>query len=479
SEVVARRGLSPPSVDISFGLDPLGDLAAGVKGAPPWRHGELAAAVKDLAARGYRGPFVAADGRVVHNAGGSEAQELAWVLAAALDYLRMLEADGVALDDARRFLLFRLVADAEQFLTMAKFRALRRLWARVENACALAPLPAVIAAETAWRMMTRRDPFVNMLRAAVAVTAACLGGADGVAVLPHTAAIGLPDAFARRIARNMQLILLEESNLARVTDPGAGSGALDSLTDELCAASWSLFQEIEKAGGAAAALADGLIQARVATVREAREAAVARRKELLTGTSAFPDLGEVPADVLIASPLVPSPTCRGAGSAEPQGLALLPCRRLAEPFEALRDASDRILADSGARPKIFLANLGRPGDFSARAAYARNLFEAGGIEAVTNDGFSTGAAMLAAFKASGARLACLCGSDEAYEALATDAAEALRAGGAVHVYLVGRPGESEARLRAAGLGTFVFEGCDVVAVLSAAYGILQHCREQG
>ena len=119
---------------------------------------------------------------------------------------------------------FRLSADADQFLTIAKFRAVRKLWARVEEACGLAPKPAHVAAETAWRMMTRRDPYVNMLRTTIAVAAAGLGGADSITALPHTAALGLPDAFARRIARNTQLILLEESNLAKVGDPAAGSG---------------------------------------------------------------------------------------------------------------------------------------------------------------------------------------------------------------------------------------------------------------
>jgi methylmalonyl-CoA mutase len=468
TEAVARRGVAPAAASINFGFDPLGDLAAGVGDARPWQAADFAAAVTELAAQGYKGPFAVADGRVIHNAGGSEAQELAWVLATALAYLRALEAGGVALSDARRMLSLRLAADADQFLTTAKFRALRKLWARVEEACGLPPAPAFIAAETAWRMMTRRDPFVNMLRATVAVVAAGLGGADGIAVVPYTAAIGLPDSFARRIARNTQLILLEESNLARVADPAAGAGALESLTHDLCVAAWGLFQEIEKAGGAAAALAQGLIQDKVAAMRAEREGAVARRKDALTGTSEFPNIAEAPVDVLLPAPLVPSASPFAGAEAAP-----LPCRRLAEPFEALREASDRILEQTGARPRIFLANIGRLADFTARATYAKNFFEAGGIEAVTNDGFTTNADMIAAFKASGARLACLCGSDEAYEAVAIPAAETLRASGAGHVTLAGRPGPSEATLRAAGVGTFIHVGCDVVATLTAAHDVLR------
>jgi methylmalonyl-CoA mutase len=241
-----------------------------------------------------------------------------------------------------------------------------------------------------------------------------------------------------------------------VADPAAGAGALESLTHELSAAAWALFQDIEKAGGAAAALEQGLIQAKVAAVRAERERAVARRRDALTGTSEFPDIAEAPVEVLMPAPLVPL-------------TAPLPCRRLAEPFEALRDASDRILAATGARPKIFLANLGRLADFTARATYAKNFFEAGGVEAVTSDGFPSRDDMLAAFKASGARLACLCGSDETYAAEAVRAAEALRDAGAIHIYLAGWPGDSEAVLRAAGVGTFIHIGCDVVATLAAAH----------
>ena len=465
--LVQHRGKAPAATDIRFGFDPIG--AAAVAGGSPLPWGELApifnAVISDLAGRGFRGPFAPADGRVIHNAGGSEAQELAYVLAVAVQYLRALEAGGVALDAARRMLYFRLAADADQFLTIAKFRALRKLWARVENACGLAPTPALVAAETAWRMMTQRGPYVNLLRATIAVFSAGLGGADAIIVLPFTMAHGLPDRFARRIARNTQLVLLEESSLAKVTDPAAGSGGLEDLTGKLGRTAWALFQEIERAGGAWAALEAGLIQKEVAAVRAAREQAIARRKDVLTGTSDFPDLAEAPVAVLDVPRVAPS--------SYPAVLKFesLPPMRLAEPFERLRDASDRVLAQSGARPKIFLANLGRPADFTARATFARNFFEAGGLAAVSNDGFTSRDDMLAALRASGAKLACLCSSDEVYAREAADAAAAL-AGAGVPVYLAGRPGEREQALRAAGITDFIFAGCDALAALRTAHGLI-------
>ena len=232
AELVKARKLSPAAVDLRASLNPIGGFAASGASPMPWRElsKNLGTAIRGLSEQGYRGPFAVADGRIIHNAGGSEAQELAFALAAAVDCLRAIEAAGVPLETARGMIYFRLAADADEFLTIAKFRAIRKLWARVEEACGLAPKPVIVAAETAWRMMTRHDPYVNMLRTTIAITAAGLGGADNIAALPHTAANGLPDAFARRVARNAQLILLEESSLAKVADPAAGSGAIEDLT---------------------------------------------------------------------------------------------------------------------------------------------------------------------------------------------------------------------------------------------------------
>jgi methylmalonyl-CoA mutase len=471
-DVARERKYAPGGLGIRFGSDWIGAVAESGDGSilNDAIGADFAHVIQSLVNQGYRGPFAVADARVIHSAGGSEAQELAYALASALSYLRTLEAGGFGLDNARRMIYFRLAADADQVLSTAKFRALRKLWARVEEACGLEPRPAFIAAETAWRMMTRRGPYVNMLRATAAVVAAALGGADAIAVVPHTAAMGLPDGLARRIARNTQLILLEESNLAKVADPAAGSGTFESLTLALSGAAWSLFQEIERAGGAAAALAQGLIQEKVAAVRAERENAIARRKDAVTGTSEFPDLAETPPEVLAPSPHASAPAPKRGG--EKKGFVALPSYRLAEPYEALRDASDGYLARTGARPKIFLANLGKLSDFTARASYARNFFEAGGIEALTSDGFASRDAMIAAFKSSGARLACLCSSDEVYATDAAEAASALAAAGATHIYLTGRPAELEASLKSAGVGTFVHVGCDALVTLIAAHDLI-------
>lgn len=518
-----RRGHTLSELSLDLGLDPIGAMASMGKMSASWdavaqRMGDTLA---DLTGRGFKGRSFLADGRVYHEAGASEAQELVAVLAIGVGYLRALETQGHALDAARDALAFLLVADADEFFTVAKFRALRRLWAKVEQACGLTPKPIRLHAETAWRMTTRRDPWVNMLRTTVATFSAGIGGADAVTVLPFTAALGLPDAFARRVARNTQAILLEESNLWRVEDPAAGAGGFEALTDALCEKAWGLFQEIEREGGILESLKRNTLQERIALVRAQREKAVATRKEPITGTSEFPNIAEADVAVLFPSPLwggargggasasfgdggaaPPSsnsslqggraqegavaetsfPTlvrmaAEGASLAQlastaagpaPVEIAPLPSTRVAEPFERLRDLSDAYLARTGSRPKVFLANLGPISAFTARATFAKNFFETGGIEAIMNDGFSEQDKLLQAYIESKAKLSCICSSDEIYESHAVDAAKTLREAGSHPIYLAGRPGEREDQLTRAGITTFIYAGCDTLKVLSQA-----------
>ncbi|GGC73834.1 methylmalonyl-CoA mutase family protein [Chelatococcus reniformis] len=491
--LVDARKLAPDAVSIDFGLDPVGDMVrTGVSPLPvDGLLDRLGETVRDLAARGFKRSLVRVDARAVHEAGGSQVDELAFALATGVHYLRALEARGQSLEAARDALSVLLAADDDQFMTMAKFRAMRLLWARVEEACGLAPRPLGLAAETSWRMTTRRDPWVNMLRVTVAAFAAGLGGADSVTVLPLTAALGLADGFARRMARNTQLILLEEANLWRVADPAAGAGGIETLTDELAHRAWDAFQTIEKTGGIVAALGSGQVQSGIAQVRAARQKAIAQRKVQITGTSEFPNVHEAAVEVLTPAqanatphaeriaPSGPFPDLIAqarAGAAMPEGFArvatpvfaALASHRDGEAFEALRDAADAKLAASGSRPKVFLANLGPIAAFTARATFAKNFFEAGGIEALSNDGFPSNEAMAEAFKASGARIACLCSSDDVYAASAVEAVGALKAAGAGEIYLAGRPGDLEAALKDAGVTRFVYAGADLVATLTEA-----------
>lgn len=280
-----------------LGADPLGLLAR--TGDDAKLRLQLESAARMAARCTADAPGVralAVDALPYHEAGGSAAEELGTSLATGVAYLRQLTGAGLGIDDACRQLEFRYAATADQFLTIAKLRAARRLWARVAEVCGASPAASAQRqhAVTSTVMMTRRDPWVNMLRTTVAGLSAGVGGADAVTVLPFDAALGLPDAFARRIARNTQSVLLDESHLSKVIDPAGGSWYVESLTEELAGAAWAWFQKIERAGGQAAALRSGMIADRLAATWERRTEDLAHRREPVTGVSEFPHLAEPP-----------------------------------------------------------------------------------------------------------------------------------------------------------------------------------------
>ncbi|MFK0232946.1 methylmalonyl-CoA mutase small subunit [Streptomyces vinaceus] len=442
----AERQVAPAAARASFGADPLGHEAR--TGEPL----ELAGAVglaREAAAHWPGIRALTVDALPYHEAGGSAAEELGLSLATGVAYLRALTEDGASTGEALGQLEFRYAATADQFLTIAKFRAARRLWARIAEACGAPEAGAQRQhAVTSPVMMTRRDPWVNMLRTTVACMAAGVGGADSVTVLPFDHELGLPDAFARRIARNTSTILLEESHLARVIDPAGGSYYVERLTDELAHAAWEFFQTIEKAGGLAAALRSGLVAERLAATWAERSKKLAKRREPITGVSEFPLLSEKPLD-------------REPAPAGPTGG--LPRVRRDEAYEALRARSDAHLAATGNRPRIFLAALGPAAAHTARATFAANLFQAGGVEPVHDPVSVDPATAAEAYAASGADgMAVLCSSDPLYEEQAGAVAAALRAAGATTVFLAGKPGTA-----AGAVDEYVYAGCDAVAVLSS------------
>ena len=281
-------------------------------------------------------------------------------------------------------------------------------------------------------MLTRRDPWVNMLRTTIGCFAAAVGGADAITVLPFDSAIGRSDDFARRIARNTQSILHDESSLARVIDAAGGSWFVESLTDQLAERAWAIFTRIEQAGGALAALNSGAIGELLAQTRDVRSRDIAHRTAPITGVSEYAFIDEAPVE------REPLPTGATAG--------LLPRIRYADEFEALRDASEA----SATRPRVFLATLGPFGAHSARAAFAANLFQAGGIECVSGS--------VDEFAASGTAVACLCSSDKVYASEAADAVTALRTAGAQQIWLAGNADVD-------GIDGKVCTGCDALDVL--------------
>lgn len=283
------KGIQASEVRGNLGADPLGLRARTGKPQDVDSVVELAR----IAERYVKLRSVVVDALPYHEAGSSDGQELGYALATAVAYLRVLSDAGFTVEDAAGQLEFRFAATADQFGTIAKLRAARRLWARVAEVSGTnTPVPQ--HAVTSATMMTRRDPWVNMLRTTLACFAAGVGGADAVTVQPFDAAIGLPDAFARRIARNTHSILVEESRVAGVIDPAGGSWYVERHTDELARAGWAVFQEVERAGGIAAALDSGLVDEAVAAVRDARVARLEAKDDLITGVTVFPNKDEKP-----------------------------------------------------------------------------------------------------------------------------------------------------------------------------------------
>lgn len=453
---------------LALNADPLGALAR-TGGLMQDGAQSLAALARlyDLAAS-VPGAWVGlVDGRPYHDAGASEAQELACMAATLVAYLRGLEAAGHTPAQAMARMAFTLSADAQIFPTIAKLRAARRIAARIAEACGggKAARAVHITAETSGRMMARRDATTNMLRTTVACTAAAMGGADAITVLPFSWALGQPDGFARRMARNTQIVLMEESSLGRVADPAGGSWYVEQSTDELCVKAWGLFQEIEAKGGMLAALQGGHVQAMIAETAAERARNLATGREELIGVANFPELKDA------GFKGEPWPRAEEADDFAITAEAL-PLRRLGAPLEALRDAADAYTARQGHTPRVFLANLGTLAEFSARATFARNFFAAGGIEAVGEAGFSATADAGRAFADSGATVACLCSSDANYALQAEAAAQVLTAAGARHVVLAGRPGEKLEVFRAAGIGSYIYQGCDAPDILAKALAIL-------
>ena len=455
------RGVAAPGT--AFNVDPIGVLMRdGAIGAD-----DMAKAAQFAARVRKQIPAATAlrvDARPVHEAGGTEAQEIAAALAGGIAYLRALTDAGLTIGDAAASLAFAIGIGPDVLIETAKLRALRLCWARVVEASGAAPADraARIHAFTGARMLTRHDAQTNILRITTAAFAAAIGGADVITTSNFTDALGGPTPFARRVARNTQHVLLEECRLGHVADPAGGSWFVEKLTRELADKAWALMQQIEAQGGIVATLQSGWLQNAIGEARAARQRAIATRRETITGVTDFPLLGAKAPEVDASDRRLP------AGKAQANAL---PAIRWAEPFEALRDRAEP------ASPRVFFANMATLAEFGPRSQFSRNLLAVGGIAALgAEEAHATMDALIDAFRASGAKVALITSTDACYADHAENCAQRLKAAGADWVTLAGKPGENEAKWRAAGIDQFVFVDQDVLKeheTLHAALGIAQ------
>ena len=462
----AARSPSPPAPGCSLGFDPVGEWARSGLQVDPAQAARL---VERLSRRGRLGPgmrAVVVDAARPAAAGATEIQVLAWATAAGVAYLRALTEAGSGVEEAAGMIGFRLPAAADQFATMAMLRAARVMWGRVVAASGgSGPAAAQYQhAVTDEAMYSRRDPWVNLLRGAAAALAAGTGGADAVTVLPFDyAAVAMPGGLGARLARNTQLLLLEEAQIGRTFDPAGGSFYVESLTRELAERGWRAFQAVESAGGIMAGLADGTLAEAIESSWNARLAALGTRCQAVTGVSDFPLLEE------------PASAGREAHAARSGGG--LPVRRPAQPFEDLRDAADRHLARTGRRPTVAVAALGPEAAHGPRTTWVRNLLAAGGVAADggQGDGAASPVEAAAAFAAGPDRLVVITGSDQAYAERGLAVARALKAAGAVAVAMAADPADSVdgwADALAAGVDELWHEGMDVLGALGRLHAAL-------
>ena len=508
-----------PAIDARgcFQADPLAVLARD--GALPYTLGRALSDMADLAQwTSHRYPYVTAV-RVgtapYHHAGATATQDLAFSMATALEYLRAMTNAGLTIDIASRQLLFSYAVGCNFFLAIAKLRAARRLWARVVEACG-GPEDArrmTMHVRPSKRVLTTREPWLNMLRNSACVFAAGFGGADAVSSTPYDAAMGEPSPRARRLARNTHHLLMEECHLHEVCDATGGSWYIETLTDELSEKAWVILQAIEARGGMSRALCEGWIARQIDDAAQPRLQNLATRRDVIVGVSDFPPPPErEPARTPIdrativaeacerlrrrngtfpdgASPRDPDTGARtswavqrakhGASIGEiasrlhadnsgPTTLdAAIHVHPYAEPFERLRDAADHYAVQCGSSPSVFLVVIGPLSRCTARANFCRSLFETGGFEVLGGEGGATAESAAAAFAASGSHIAVVCGPDESYPDAVPIVAPALHRTGARRVVLAGNPGANEAAFRAAGVDHFAFIKCDVVALLGS------------
>ncbi|NNE20690.1 MAG: methylmalonyl-CoA mutase small subunit [Myxococcales bacterium] len=516
--VAKRRGVGGGELEGGLGFDPIGLLAAEgcIQGGLLARSAEL----RDVAiwcsnnAPGLRAANVSSN--PYDGGGASIVQELAYTIATGIEYLRQLTDAGLSVDAAARQIGFSYAVSSDFFTQVAKLRAARWLWAKVVVSAGGEPGSAAmhIHCRTSRFTKTGLDPWVNMLRVTAECTAAVVGGAQSIATLPFDCVIGSPDELARRVARNTQVVLREESHLGKVADPAGGSWFVERLTSDLARAAWEEVRSTEREGGVVQALGSGKMVDAIHGIADEREKVLSKRKAALVGVSEFPDLrqdaverssvsdNELQAllkaslesldlgahrDRLLAvarsvkdegrSPGALTEACVEATSngADMYSVATVLQHgqpdfhvepilqwRESEIWERQRERSDGLQP----RPTAFLANLGPISSHTARATWAQNLLAAVGIDAVTNDGFETADALAAAWKSSATGLAVICGSDADYEAMLEPAVEALKKAGCDLLLVAGRPGERESAVRELGASEFIFVGADVLSVMT-------------
>lgn len=441
---------------------------------------------------------IGVSGLPYHDSGASAFEEVGAMLATAVAYLRAMEERGISVDDAASRMRFTVGIGSNLFLEIAKVRALRQLWASIVKSSGGSDEAAKIKlhARTSSWTVSKVDPWVNMLRGTAQAFSAVLGGVDSLDVVPFDAAVRYPDDFARRIARNTQLVLRGECSLDRVVDPAGGAWYIENLTDQVAMGSWDMFTYIEDVGGIIKALKDGMVQKKVNATVKKRYDLADQRRQTLVGVNRYVNLDEKPlegaeaggscgckghahgknpdiqlpdvkmcvdsvreaaaqdiASCLINKALCAQSDCQCGGPLE---IEALPLRRNSERFERLLDKSAAYLAANGKRPQVFLANMGPLRQHKARADFSQDFLRAGGFDLVYPAGFNTPEEAAKACVDSGCKVCVICSTDDTYPDIVPGFCSAIKEiAPDTTVILAGYPTEHIEAFKAAGVDMFI------------------------
>ncbi|MCU0286296.1 MAG: acyl-CoA mutase large subunit family protein [Acidobacteria bacterium] len=515
--LLQRQNESLGKVKGSINTDPLGFLAANGYLPAPWQElcAKMAAVTGWAAANMPMLKAIGISGIPYHNAGANAVQELGFVLASAVEYIDRLLEEGLTIDQIAGNMRFTFAVGSFFFMETAKLRAARMLWTRIVEAYggSKESQKMTIHGVTSFYNQTQYDPYVNMLRTTTETFSAVIGGVDSLQTNPFDESLGIPDEFSRRVARNTQIVLNEESHLGQLIDPAGGSYYVEHLTAEVAQKAWALFQEIEKRGGMFKALQDGFPQSEIETVAELRKKDLAKRKAVIVGMNTFADVKEnklaarkpdqayiynlrkeqlkeyknnikdetlakvhegkgneiieTAIEILAAGGTLGM--LSGVSKTEKAPITIKPFHfhRAAEMFEELRDAVAAFETKTGAKPKLFLATMGPLAQHKARADFSRGFFEVGGFDVIYPAGFATSQAAVDAALESKAPVVVICSTDETYPELVPAITRGLKEKNpAVKVVLAGFPKDQVEAHKQTGVDAFIYLGADVAAILS-------------
>ncbi|KAA9340807.1 methylmalonyl-CoA mutase family protein [Adhaeribacter soli] len=404
---------------------------------------------------------VTISGHQFSNKGASVSQEIAIALSAAVSVLDCAEKAGVPAEKVIGHIQMHLAAGTNYFFEIAKLRALRLLWSALVNSYGLAGELAsrlrVHSSTSRW-YQTVFDPHVNLLRTTTEAMSAILGGSDSISVAPFDKIYKTPDDFSERIARNISVILKEESYLDKAIDPAAGSYYLEALTKELAENAWQIFQTLESKGGFRKALESGFIAAEIKKVTEEKFRAYTIRENILVGTNKYPNLHE-------------------KVDFDPEQLMqskYFDTSRAAYPFEIMRLASELHFRKKQKKARAVIAVIGTKITEHLHASFAKEFFDCANFETHVFH-FETIEAALNVLQNDAAKVVVLSGSDEQYQYF--DQALTTRIKNHAHkpiLILAATPQHMEEEMMSKGFDQYIFQGCNMDSIISCIQQKMVH-----